>query len=269
MTYSYNYCKEPAFNNIGDVNVIEMPQHQFIGEHDILTELTHVWDDEIKKWVKNPKVELIEIYSIDVEKRPLQRVENNKIDWEPNDILEIVESDPFLMYEVGKYQIDIYEGPRPGYPQTTFTRDCYCDAFNSRVYDDYDSSIKLNGSSISVNEIERTSYHRPGKLSELKSGNGVLVNISYQLGDIKYSIEDIAAREFENENVNHYLYNLGSAIKNYEDALSTLSELLEDENITPEKESACRLSIKQKYTAYIIELVKGQEEDSRRRGEIE
>jgi hypothetical protein len=58
--------------------VIEMPQHQFIGEHDILTELLYVWDQnainkdgEQGDWIKNPKLELIDLYRIDIEKRPL------------------------------------------------------------------------------------------------------------------------------------------------------------------------------------------------------
>jgi hypothetical protein len=36
MTYSYEYTKVPAFETVANVDVVEHPGHQFIGEHDIL-----------------------------------------------------------------------------------------------------------------------------------------------------------------------------------------------------------------------------------------
>jgi hypothetical protein len=88
-----------------------------------------------------------------------------------------------LLYEIGTYVIDENSGSRPGYPQTTFIREYYYDAFNNKTYDGneevYEPYILLDGNLISVNEIEETTYLKPGKLTELKSGNGVLVNLSY------------------------------------------------------------------------------------------
>lgn len=283
MTYSYNYVKEPVFNNISDVIISEMPQHQFIGEHDILTELLYVWDSNAinedgkqGNWVKNPKVELIEIYRIDIEKRPLQRSideNNSNIDSGIDNILKN-RIDPFLIYEVGKYTKKEEDGPRPGYPQTKFERKYYYDAFNSKKDQTYEPYILLNESLISVDEIEETSYLRPGKLMKLKSGNGVLVNLSYQMGIIKYNIEDIATDAYNNNNQNHYLYTLGYAINRYNNLQTKLEDLL-DENTTEdvtttivEEIEQTRAEIKSAYDIYIIELIKGQKEDARRKGEI-
>jgi hypothetical protein len=41
---------------------MEMPGHQFIGEHNILQELLYVKNND--EWIKNPKLELVEIYNI-------------------------------------------------------------------------------------------------------------------------------------------------------------------------------------------------------------
>jgi hypothetical protein len=35
-----------------------------VGEHDILQEITCVYDSSKDEWIKNPKIELIEVYSL-------------------------------------------------------------------------------------------------------------------------------------------------------------------------------------------------------------
>ena len=264
MTYSYYFTQEPMFNEISDVEILEMPLHQFIGEHDILQELLYVYDSSNSIWVKNPKTELIEIYRIDVEKRPLQR-----LDLKDKSLC----IDPFLVYELGTYKDEI--GASPSRPAQSFTIEEYYDAYNNISYDNstsdrkkiYEPFILIDGNVISVNEIERTHYIKPGKLNELKSGNGILINISYQMGMIKYTIEDIAYQNRNNKY--HYLYNLGQAIVKYENSLNNLKNLLKDGSAaTAEEIAEARTAVDQTYIKYIIELVKGQKEDARRRGEI-
>ena len=275
MTYSYNYVKEPVFNNIADVTISEMPQHQFIGEHDILKELLYVWDENAidadgnkGDWIKNPKLELIEIYKIGVEKRPLQRLDISKKE-------ECV--DPFLIYELGT--LTETKGIAPGRPGQIFEFSEYYDSHNSVSSSVYEPYIVINKNVISVNETEEIEYTRPGKLSELKSGNGSLVNISYQMGIIEYTIEDIAKKAYKDENHNHYLYDLGKAIFDYEDALDLLNKLLKDKEeaeidsqstlaTLPQEIAQARAALKDTYNTYILELVKGQKEDARRKGEI-
>ena len=281
MTYSYYYNREPAFNFISDVSIVEMPQHQFIGEHNILKELLYV--NYNNEWIKNPKLELIDIYRIDIEKRPLQRLNylENKEDL----------NDPFLLYELGYIEYVIPEGQEnsgvsPSRPEQKFHLKEYYDGYNGIVYDDiqnskiYEPYILINGEIISVNEIEETSYIKPGKLNELQSGNGVLINIAYQLSIIEYNIENIA---LNNKDPNHYLYNLGKAIKEYNTQLNNLNKKLsnEEEDSTASDEEIAkareefekeimeiRAAVTTAYTKYIYELVKAQEEDARRRGEI-
>ena len=264
MTYSYYFTKEPMFNKISDVEILEMPLRQFIGEHDILKELLYVYDNNNDTWIKNPKTELIEIYRIDVEKRPLQRLNL------ANKSLCI---DPFLIYELGAFEEQI--GVSPSRPTQSFILEEYYDAYNNISYDNstankkriYEPFISINNNIVSVNEIEKTHYIKPGKLNELKSGNGVLANISYQMGIIKYTIEDVAYQNKNNKY--HYLYALGQAIVQYEKSLNNLENLLKDNSAaTAEEIAEARSAVNQAYVNYIIELVEGQKEDARRRGEI-
>ena len=106
--------------------------------------------------------------------------------------------DPFLIYELGAFEEQI--GVSPSRPTQSFILEEYYDAYNNISYDNstankkrmYEPFISINNNIVSVNAIEKTHYIKPGKLNELKSGNGVLANISYQMGIIKYTIEDVA-----------------------------------------------------------------------------
>ena len=250
MTYSYYYVKEPAFNSIEDIDILEMPQHQFIGEHDILKELLYVYDG--KEWIKNPKVEITTIYRIDVEKRPLQRT----TDTNTSNL-----TDAFLIYDIGEYKED--SPTVPGRLPSIFITKKYYDGYNQKEYQKYEPFLTINNNITSVNEIEKTEYIRPEKVIELKSGNGVLVNMSYQMGVITFSIEKEAIKVSDK---NHYLYTLGQSIKIYNKAIEDLEDKLTNGNET--EISAVRINVRNAETNYIIELVKAQTEESRRKGEI-
>lgn len=300
VTYSYEFTREPIFNTISDVQVIEMPQHQFIGEHDILKELLYVYDDKNRIWIKNPKLELIDIYFINVEKRPLQRLSNfvpsNGTAYQPNKYYikdsnhkyvlasqnyydsnklyyALSNEDDFLIYELGMEKEEI--GTMPSRPKKVFTLLEFYDMHNAVSYDDRDKDhallyqplININDNIISIDETESANYMKPGKLSVLKSGNGVFVNLAYQMGIITYTIEDMAYNN--KDNTSHHLYKLGQAIHNYKVACDHLDEVLSDTSTaTISQMESARQSVKSKYDIYIIELVAAQEEEARRRGEI-
>lgn len=261
MTFSYDYYKEPAFNTISNVVVTEVPQRGFIGEHDILQEILYVYDDENNTWVKNPKVDVLEIYSIDAERRPVQR--------HPEDTMINIGGDPFLLLETGELKIET--GVSPGRPKETFIRSSYYDAYNGKEYgpDEYEPYIVLNGTSISIEDSENVSYLKPGRITELKSGNGVLVNLSYQLGIITYQVETEAFTSKVNKG--HYLYALREAIQKYNTAVQGLQTALSSKSGSDKTYAdnidAARVKVDDTYITYILELVKAQEEDARIRGE--
>lgn len=257
MTYSYEYTKVPAFETVANVDVVEHPGHQFIGEHDILQELLYVQRSD-GSWIKNPKLELVEIYNIQIEKRPLQKTDK-------------FGNDPFLMYDYGSWQEDVYEGFKPGYPKKTFTHKYYFDANKPTAkYETYEPYVKFNGSLISVDEIETTSYERPGKINELYSHNGSLVTIAYQMCNIEYNIEQEALTI---SNSDHFLYPLSKAKYDYELALSQLDFKMAQADLSDDNSSqsieAARAAVRTTYNNYIIALIDAQQEDLRRKGVIE
>ncbi len=271
MTYSYYYTKQPVFNTISDVEIVEVPQHQFIGEHDIVKELLYVYDPDaindsqtLGAWIKNPKVELTEIYRLDIEKRPLQR--------ESSEVNKMQLKDPFLIYELGT--TTIVNSVSPNRHNTKFTFMEYYDAYNNRSYDqekEYDPTVNMNGTNISVNDIERKSYVKPGVLTSLKSGNGTLTTLSYQMGVITFALEEEAYNNRNNSE--HYLAPLGKAIAAYNVAVTSLNNALginnngtyiKNYNPDPAKIAECRAAVNSAYTTYIIKLVAGQKEESRR-----
>jgi hypothetical protein len=201
---------------------------------------------------------LVEIYNIQIEKRPLQKTDK-------------LGNDPFLMYDYGSWQEDVYEGFKPGYPKKTFTHKYYFDANKPTAkYETYEPYVKFNGSLISVDEIETTSYERPGKINELYSRNGSLVTIAYQMCNIEYNIEQEALTI---SNSDHFLYPLSKAKYDYELALSQLDFKmaqadLSDDNSSQSIETA-RTAVRTAYNNYIIALIDAQQEDLRRKGVIE
>lgn len=263
MTYSYEYTKVPKFETVENVNVIEMPGHQFIGEHNILQELLYVQHGN--SWIRNPKLELVEIYNIQIEKRPLQKIEH-------------FADDPFLIYDYGSWAEEASEGFKPGYPKRTFNHKYYFDAvqgFDNNgepkiKYAAYEPYVKINGNLISVDEIEVTDYERPEKIVELYSYNGSLVTIAYQMCDILYNIETEALNVTDE---NHFLYPLRQARLLYENKLTCLkSEIAKAEtpsDATSNTIEMARAEIRQAYNDYIVALVEAQAEDLRRRGVIE
>ena len=262
MTYSYYYVKEPTFNNISDIEIYEVPLQQFIGEHDILQELLHVYDSTNKIWVKNPKLELIKVHSVGAEKRPLQRINGGK-NFNKDKCI-----DPFLIYEVGT--IDEVLGVAPNRPSYNFKLYGYYDSHNDKITTKYEPYLIINGEIVSVNETETVNFINPGDIIELKCGNGSLTNLCYQMGEITYKIENDAKKVYSEGNTNHYLFALGEAINKYDTAVNNLSTTLNDEN------SALNLSVINKlkndintwYNKYILRLVDAQKEEARMRGEI-
>jgi hypothetical protein len=69
MTYSYSAVQSPKFETVHSIVVHERIGEQFIGERDILQEILYVKNGDT--WVKNPKREIVNIYNIAIEKRPL------------------------------------------------------------------------------------------------------------------------------------------------------------------------------------------------------
>jgi hypothetical protein len=238
---------------------MEVPHRQFIGEKDIVKELTCVKDSN-GSWVENPKIEISKIYRIDVEKRPLQRIVG-KMD---HDTLSSLAKDPFIIYEIGQYDSN-NPGVSPGRPGTTFKVIGYYDAFNDTKYTTYNPSITLNGENINVNELEHFDIYKPEDVKSLTTENGVIVNITYSYVYINFTIEN---------ETSDYLQPLQVAIARYKQNQLEFKHYIEQLNSCEEEEiqDICnninnnRIESNELYTTYIIELVKARDETLKMEG---
>ena len=257
ITYGYLYNQPNVFNTIKSVDIEEVPARQFIGECDILKNILYV-QDKWGDWFKNPKVELTKIYRIDVQKRPLERVQHNN----NNSAL----NDPQVIYALGNFREE--PGYAPNKPNEIFDLGSYYDGYNEKYYTNvYNPSIVIDGKEISVNEIEAKTFINPDIPTTLTSTFGVITTVSYQICCIDYQIEDRADTE-------GWLFDLRIAKNSYNKAKANLeayyqtvadeSSSLEDSDYATEQ--VLRDKLLKAYNDYIVTLVQAQKEDIVRKG---
>ena len=262
MTYSYYSVQSNVFDKIANVTVSEVPVRQFIGDYDIIKEIEYVKDDD-GVWKKNPKVDIIEFYYIHATKRTNENIKIQSQDGEikyyqdMNCTIELTNPDLFTLYRAGDWTHIVDYNPYRSYYR--FDTSYYQDFFNNRKFkkEEYQPFLQINDSQISVEDIQMFDMNRPGKLQELKCGNGAIMEVAYQIRIIDYNIED-------DKNYNVYFYK-----NEYQKALETLQNYL---NNTSEKdynaqiENQYRQNIDNCYRLYILELIKAQEEEKKAEG---
>ena len=129
----------------------------------------------------------------------------------------------------------------------------------------------IDGSEVSVKDTRDFQMSQPGKLKSLVNGNGCVMEASYQIRIIDYSIEDDPT------------YGVKAAKSSYLQAVKSLNNCLSDRDGDSLKEDIIendkledldsqikgqRLTVEQLYTAYILALVKAQEEEKKAEGLI-
>lgn len=215
MTYSYYSIQPNLFDKIDYVSVTEVPTQQFIGEHNVIREIEYVYDSKSRTWLKNPKVDILEFYYIFAQKRSTENVvyNNAKFYQDKACTLEINEknADLFTLYKAGYWS----QGPglssegnlgyNPSRSKWTFNVQGYKDFANNKYYQnisDYKPLLQINDNIISVEDTLTFDVKKIGKLQTLLSGNGVTLEVAYQVRNIDYNIENnkgypnlIAAKE--------------------------------------------------------------------------
>ena len=124
------------------------------------------YDKINNQWIKNPKLEVLEMYYINVENRPIQRIyraQNETIEEVKNRLTE-----PFYVYEIGFLRTS-----------DDFVFEEYYDSYNNVSFMEYSALAQINDEIIGVNEIESSIYFSIDKLTQLKSFNGVIVSLAY------------------------------------------------------------------------------------------
>lgn len=267
MTYSYYSIQSNVFDKIKDVTVTEIPVRQFIGYHDIIQEIEYVYDATKNKWLKNPKVDIIEFYNLYASKRSIEKVKiKDGVYYQDRNCKVALpqDKDLFTIYQVGDWTLKAQYNPsRSNYE---FITSKYKDFFNNKEYliAEYQPFISVNNSQVSVSDIQVFNMSRPGKLTELKSGNGTIIEVAYQVRNIDYRIEYNQAN-YPNLYNARLVYE--AAVAEHQEQLNKLKNGILDE-YNSEIEQANLNKIITTYNTYILELIKAQEEEKKAEGLI-
>lgn len=276
MTYSFYSIAQNSFDKIKNVIISEIPAAQYIGEKDIIKEIEYVYYNN--KWIRNPKVDILQFYNLDAEKRSVEKATYINGKYYNMSGEELKDIDLFTLFAIGKWigpddedwDAEHYDDPfkpsdyyRPGYPNRKFKITEYRDPANNNLRispQNYNSSIYINGNENSLKETINFNLYRPGKLSSLTTGNGTIGTVSYQIRTIDFSIEDDP--------------NWG--VKIYKDAYLLLQTQLEnyinqiesDKPIDYEEEQRMRDQVNFAYARYINALVEEQKKEREAEGKL-
>ena len=298
MTYSYKSVQSNVFDKIEDVIVSEVSTHQFIGEHNIIQEIEQVWSDELQSWMKNPKADLIDIYGLTVRERQIEKLVKSEgkyfKDADATIEFDTTEADPFTIYAIGTWERTTSgtignptnPGYRPGYNALEFVTAGYMDFYNNKYYDGADGfnpKLQINNQLISVDELGLYYASKPGKLSVIELGNGVVAEMSYQIRNIDFRIEAnktygnlVAARAAYDTAVqsleNYYMDLAEEAQVQFDEDQKAIANEAELPAINPMDDNsanecdALQENVRSTYTKLILALIKAQEEEKRAEG---
>ena len=272
LTYSYYSISQNLFNKIDNVNIIEVPTRQFIGETDVLQSIQCV-QLENANYAPNPKIHLLDFYWIHASKRTVEKVVYSSGFYytDMNCTNRLTNPDPFTLYAVGTWrQTAQYNLHHKDY---TFDVSYYIDLNTNTRYSSYDPTIYINGNPINLNEVITYSlYDKFGVPESFTIGNGAMVECAYQTRIVDFLIEsnDNWDTVTEKEKYETAVTVFRNWQYDCEQDESTLDQLLEEDRYRWEQtmlmlagqEQQYRKIINNAYQSYIQTLIKDQEKEA-------
>ena len=160
------------------------------------------------------------------------------------------------------------------------------DFYNNKYYDGADGfnpKLQINNQLISVDELGLYYASKPGKLSVIELGNGVVAEMSYQIRNIDFRIEAnktygnlVAARAAYDTAVqsleNYYMDLAEEAQVQFDEDQKAIANEAELPAINPMDDNsanecdALQENVRSTYTKLILALIKAQEEEKRAEG---
>lgn len=260
MTYAYQSVQSNTFDKIEDVHVIEIPAQQFIGEHDVIKEIAYVQDDN-GNWIKNPKVEIVSFLYLSAQRRTQEQLVEGKNniyyqDREQKIIFDKEKADAFTLFQVGTWQKTQYSPNRFDYTFKPKEDKSYIDFLSDKTYNKFEPYLIINGSEISVEETRDFDLAKPGLYTELRSCNGITLNVAYQLRTVDYKIEKTTIFKDLPTAWNRYQRKLNE----YQNLLDQIDTMPDDEYINFDIDLNTYLNeIKELYRKYILLLIEAQD----------
>ena len=245
LTYSYMSIQENVFDTVHNVEVIEVPSQQFIGEHNVIEEIEGIYIDG--EYIKNPKLDIIQVYSIIADDRIVMNTQKEIIG--DSIVLktqggQIIDSpNDFVLYAFGEWNvIDIYNSSRVSYD---YKINGYYDYHQKKEYskEEYQPMIQINNNILYMTDYNGMFNAKDmGRPSILKVGNGSTMEVSYQLREIEYLIE-------LDDN-----YPVKAVKKNYEKSVEEFQKFLAEEIDDMEEERKLQKAVDDSYKIYIKTL---------------
>lgn len=190
LTYAYYSNVLNNFSLIDNVKYYDVPARQFIGEHDILKEITNI------------KESILKVYQLHARRRD---VANEVLyHFKGNFYLDRDFAKPFIidsnfatekiyrLYEVKSqkdetldvlyyydFLLDRYYSVKGAAP-----------IFNEAAQSAYTASFVLNGSEIDLTDTADYAVEKIDNLTELKTSNGVIVELTYRYQELTYGVEE-------------------------------------------------------------------------------
>lgn len=263
MTYGFYSLQSNIFDKISNVEITEVPVQQFIGEHDIIQEIEYVYDQVNKRWVKNPKLDILEFYNINAAKRSVEKIRRvytssgTKYYQSKDDSMEIDISDIdlFTLYQIGDWKHIVDYNPYRSYWE--FQPYTYHDFYAAKDVSSEEANIQINDNTVNMDDIKVFDMYRPGKLKTLKISHGTIAEVAYQIRNIEYSIEDDPQ------------WKVLPAKRTYLNLVQQLEDYLaKEQEYDASYEQSLRSSIKMAYTNFILVLIEEQENEARAEGRL-
>lgn len=176
ITYSYYTTQSNTFGVIDNVYMNDCSIKQIIGQKDILKEINNFSLGK-NSYIEDPKIKVTNCYNLIAYRRPIEYcdtlISNHQgttISLYDNVITE--DQHPFTIY----------------FDKSKQTQNYY-DLTNGEYYNNYESYIIINGEKILIAQERQFDLTQFENLNELKSSNGIVVEIMYQTKTIDYTLE--------------------------------------------------------------------------------
>lgn len=238
LTYGYYFTKTNTFEKIHNVMVQDITARQFIGEHDILKEIEQIELDG--KWYKNPKIKLLQFYSVSARPRDVVILENGLLEKEP------INKYPFYYY--GNIYQEYFQSEQSSinYSKEQFEKDYAYIKF----------SENMKGLALPYKNNTTKQY------STLQINYQAMAEVSYQIQEIEFIIENQPSKYKQ-------LYDAKQEYLNLKNKLDILINEQPPENQDfkiwyegqIDKEKKLRAEMDGQYKTYIKELINALEQE--------
>lgn len=213
LSYAYYSKLLNQFDLISSVIAEEVPLHQFIGAHDIMSEVNDI------------KNEIQAFYYLHFYKREVRKVFyiDSKY-YQSMDAAEEIELDPLVIYEL--YDIN----------NQRLANNYYLDGDTEKRFELIDYEIYINLSSMDLTDTIEYTTNTITDITTLATSNGTIAEVAYQKQVKTYSLEDQDVELLELKHGNASTDDTIPRIWGYEELLICIKDLIynyydEDDNV--------------------------------------